>query len=105
MAESQAFEQACEALENASSLNRLEARGTMRLALKEAGLDAKAVTPAEMAVVIERVLPVELESRSIADAPSICEALRSAIDTEASPSATHDRPETVFQRLGNAGGS
>ncbi len=99
MAASQTFDQMCQALEGASSLSRLEARGTVRLALKEAGLDANAVTPAEMAVVIDRVLPLELESRGIANAPSICETLRSAIDTEASPSPTHDTPEAVFQRL------
>jgi hypothetical protein len=105
MAASQAFDQVCQALEGASPLSRLEARGTVRLALKEAGLDANAVTPAEMALVIERVLPQELKSRGIANAASICEALRSAIDAEASPSPTHNGPEAVFQRLGNAGGS
>ncbi len=99
MAASQTFDQMCQALEGASSLSRLEARGTVRLALKEAGLNANAVTPAEMAVVIERVLPLELESRGIANAPSICEAARSAIDTEAGPSPSQDRPEAVFQRL------
>ena len=104
VAASRAFDQVCQALEGASSLSRLEARGTVRLALREAGLDANAVTPAEMAVVIERVLPLELESRGIASAPSISEALRSAIDAEAPGPPAQDRPETVFQRLGNTGG-
>ncbi len=103
MAESQAFEQVCQALEDASSLSRLEARGTMRLALKEAGLDVNAVTLAELEVVIERVLPVELESRGIANASSVCESLRSAIDAGASPSSVKDRPDAVFQRMGKIG--
>jgi hypothetical protein len=103
MAESQAFEQVCQALEDTSSLSRLEARGTVRLTLKEAGLDAKAVTPAELEVVIERLLPLELESRGIANAPSVCETLRSAIDAGASPSSVKDRPDAVFQRMGKIG--
>jgi len=103
MAASQAFEQVCQALEGASSLNRLEARGTVRLALKEAGLDVNAVTPTELEVVIARVLPEELESRGIANAPSVCQALRSAIDPGARPSSLKDRPDAVFQRMGKIG--
>jgi hypothetical protein len=103
MAVSQAFEQACEALESASSLNRLEARGTMRLALKEAGLDVKAVTPTELEVVIARVLPMQLERHGIADLPSVCNALRSAIDPGARPASLKDRPDAVFQRMGKIG--
>ena len=103
MAESQAFDQVCQALEDTSSLSRLEARGTVRLALKEAGLDVKAVTSAELAVVITRVLPLELESRGVANAPSVCEAVRSAIDSRASHSPIKDRPDAVFQRMGKIG--
>jgi hypothetical protein len=103
MASSQAFDQVCQALEEASSLNRLEARGTVRLALKEGGLDANTVTPAEMKVVVKRLLPRELESRGIADVPSICDALCSAVDLAASPSAASERPDAVFQRLADVG--
>jgi hypothetical protein len=103
MAESQAFDHVCQALEETSPLSRLEARGTVRLALKEAGLDVKGVTLAELEVVIARVLPVELESRGVADALSVCEALRSAIDSRVSHSPIKDRPDAVFQRMGKIG--
>ena len=41
MADLTAFEQACESLEQLTELSRLEARGTLRIALKEAGLDRR----------------------------------------------------------------
>jgi hypothetical protein len=75
----------------------------MRLALMEAGLVVIAVTLAELAVVITRVLPIELESRGVANAPSVCEALRSAIDSRLSHSPIKDRPDAVFQRMGKIG--
>ena len=40
MADARAFDWVCEEVEKKSSLSRLEARGTVRLALKKAGLDA-----------------------------------------------------------------
>ena len=44
MANSTAFEWLCEQLETHTSLDRLEARGTVRLTLKEAGLEASRVS-------------------------------------------------------------
>ena len=45
MADSPAFDCVCEKLEEAPPRDRLQARGTVRLALKQAGLDARSVTP------------------------------------------------------------
>ena len=61
MADSRAFEWICAELESVSFLNKLEARGTVRLVLKAAGLEADRVTPREMSVVAERILPERLE--------------------------------------------
>jgi len=58
------FDAVADALEAQSPLDGLAARGTLRLALKSAGLDPKGVTPEQMRVVLERVLPGELETRS-----------------------------------------
>jgi hypothetical protein len=86
-------------LERRSSLGRLEARGTVRLALKAAGLDAAAVTVQQMAVVLRRVLAGELAARRVADPGALCEALAEHISgLELDPQASQT-PEAVFARL------
>jgi hypothetical protein len=101
MADLTAFEHACERLEQRTELSRLEARGTLRIALKEAGLDPASVKVAELCVVARMVLPNELAARGIADAESICERLRSEL-AEIQDSAGIDTPEAVFARLGGS---
>jgi hypothetical protein len=96
-----AFEHACESLERLTQLSRLEARGTMRIALKEAGLEPGTVKAAELGVVARKVLPNELAARGIADAESICERLRSDL-AGIQDSASADTPEAVFARLGGS---
>lgn len=99
MADSVAFDFVCRDLEEGTSLDRLEARGTVRLALKSAGLEVRTVSPSQMSVVVEKVLPGELVARGVADAEAICGAIaRSLSGLEAGAGA--ETPETVFQRLG-----
>ena len=75
MSESAVFAWMCEALEASTDLSRLEARGTVRLALKAAGLSVEALTRSQAGVVLERVMPGELSSRGLAEAARICERL------------------------------
>ena len=98
MAASAAFDRVCADLEAASVFTTLEARGTVRLALKQAGFDPKAVTGAQLAVVVRRVLPRELELRGIEDAEALCERLAGSV--ESLPPEDGDTPEEVFARLG-----
>ncbi|MGH0034197.1 MAG: hypothetical protein ACQGVK_04130 [Myxococcota bacterium] len=56
-------------------MNRLEVRGTIRIALKEAGLDPQRVSSHQMGAVVAQVLPDELLKRGIDDAPEVCRAL------------------------------
>jgi hypothetical protein len=102
MAGSPAFESACEELESATSLSRLEARGTMRLVLKQAGLQARSVSAREIGVVIEKLLPGELGARGVDDPDAACLALASRLlwPQSPEPEATVDAPEEVFRRLG-----
>jgi len=102
MSDSATFDHVCSALENATSLNRIESRGTVRLALKTAGLGANSITPEQMAVVIERVLPVELENRGVTDPDRVCMAMNSGLSAVASDASTGDTPESVFDRLGGS---
>jgi hypothetical protein len=99
VAESRAFDHVCETIEGSTSLNRLEARGTVRLALKEAGLEPGSVTARQLSVVVERILPGELSARGIGDADSLCRDLVRSLT--ALPSAeVAETPESIFGRLG-----
>jgi len=101
MAESKVFELVCEELEGATSLSALEARGTVRISLKQAGLDANNVTIAEMVVMLERVLAEELGLLGVADSVGVVSAIASALKTaDLGDQARSDSPEAVFSRLG-----
>ena len=88
MADSKAFDVLCGALEENSSLDRLEARGTVRLALKNAGLDAGSLTHEQLRVIFEKRMPDELKARGVEDAGAVVSALTDAIEqhSAASPS-------------------
>ncbi|MGH0035027.1 MAG: hypothetical protein ACQGVK_08355 [Myxococcota bacterium] len=100
MADSAAFDFVCEQLQQETSLDRLEARGTVRLALKQAGLEARSVTPDQMKVVMDKVLPGELASRGIENVDGVCQkAAQGLSGVEAGDSAV-EAPDEVFRRLG-----
>ena len=97
------FELAAESLENHSDLDKLEARGTLRIALRTAGLDASAISVAELEVVMDKVMPGELERRGVWKPESTCKAVladvkRRAGETEDEPKSD---PESIFRRLGS----
>ena len=104
MSDTGVFDPVAEALERATSLDRLQARGTMRLALKQAGFEPQRVRPDEMRAVIERVLPEELASRGIDGVGSLCDELSACLDglqldAGAAAQTSH---EDVFRRLGDS---
>jgi len=88
-------------LEARSDLAKLEARGTVRLALKAAGLTPQSVSREQMAGVLEKVLPDELVSRGVSDARAVCGGLAAALQqTDLESSDDGDTaPEDVFRRL------
>jgi hypothetical protein len=101
MAGSQAFEWLCEAIEAGTSLERLEARGTVRIALKEAGLEARSASPSELAVVVAKILPRELRNRGVADEDAVCSRLAAGLrNLDVGGQAAHDTPDAIFRRLG-----
>jgi hypothetical protein len=99
LANSQSFEFVCDELEARSELDRLAARGTVRIALKLAGLKASTVTAEQMRVVLERVIPKELTARGIENGDALSSALSSGLDQVETTIPTED-PEAVFKRLG-----
>jgi len=73
-AQSDAFDRAATLLAGRTGLTAPQARGTIRLGLKEGGFDPREVTPAELAVVFQRLMPKRLEAqgRDPIEAQSIC---------------------------------
>jgi hypothetical protein len=96
------FEFVAGEIERRSTLATLEARGTVRIALKRAGLDAAGVTRDQLRVVLERVLPEELRSRGVPRSDELCSAIAAALRASHSDGAATDSPEAIFRRL--AGG-
>jgi hypothetical protein len=96
------FDLAAERLEHRTALDRLEARGTLRLAFKQAGLDPKNASSEQLDVLFERVLPGELEMRGVDDVASVCRAVLGDIANSpaADGEAASGRVDDIFRRLG-----
>ncbi len=97
------FDIAAERLEQHTGFDRLEARGTLRIALKSAGLTANSVTASQLCVVFEKIMPGELEKRGVSEAVAICSAVvddlaNAPSPAEAEPSSDLD---AIFRRLAN----
>jgi len=101
MADSPIFTAACSRLEEATSFNTLESRGTVRIALKSAGLEAGSVTSEQMTVVLERVMPKELSARGVEDPEGVCASIRSALDHVSTSESSTETPDAIFARLGS----
>ncbi|HXK26355.1 MAG TPA: hypothetical protein VMS55_27075 [Myxococcota bacterium] len=100
MAES-LFEFVAVRLEEATSLDKLESRGTVRIALKEAGLEPRSVTVEQMAVMLVRAMPKELRSRGVERADEVCGGLVTAVKGFSGGAIDRvETPEDIFRRLG-----
>lgn len=97
---SPAFDALSEALEQKTPLSRIEARGTLRLALKEAGVEPDRPTVAQLEAVLRKILPRELLVRGVDDALEVCEFLASSASQYVGQQDEGDTPEDVFRRLG-----
>lgn len=102
MTQSPVFEWVCTQVEAATRWSRNEARGTVRLALKETGLDPRTVRQIEMTVVLQTTLPSALAVRRVANGKSLCTRLEANLSTIHFPE-TVDTPEEIFARLGRTG--
>jgi hypothetical protein len=95
------FDFAAERLEHHASLDRLEARGTLRIALKSAGLAPNNLTGAQLQVVFEQVMPGELDSRGVSDIRDVCAAVIADLGSTggAAAGAGATSPDEIFRRL------
>ena len=97
------FDFAAERLEHHAGFDRLAARGTLRLALKESGLDAKGLTPQQLGVVFEKVMPKELKLRGVSNTVVACNAVIDDLMNSPAPSEAAAATDTdeIFHRLAN----
>jgi hypothetical protein len=105
MVESPVFEWACTLVERTLGWSRLQARGTVRLVVRDAGLDPRTLRGYQLRVLATRVLPKELKARGADRVDSLCVALGHCppeVEADARASAPVD-PEEVFKRLGSRG--
>ena len=99
MADSPIFEHLCKELESLCSFDRLEARGTVRLALKGGGLDASSLTVKQAEALIAKLLPKELDARGVAECDVVCAKLEKSL-ASVSDEEVETSPEAIFERLG-----
>ena len=84
-----------------STLGRLEARGTIRLAFKEAGVDVGCFGLEDVEAVFAKIMPGELAARGCADARAICDSIMKSLEGDVPKTATRSRDE-IMRRLGSA---
>jgi hypothetical protein len=96
------FDLAAERLEHLTDFDRLESRGTLRLALKSAGLDPKSLDVSQLRVVFEKLMPGELETRGVNDAAAICRSVMGEVTNSPLPTdvASSTDLDGIFSRLG-----
>ncbi len=97
------FDFAAERLKHHAGFDRLAARGTLRIALKAAGLEPNNLTGAQLQVVFEKVMPGELDSRGVSDVPDVCAAVLADLARAggAAADAAATNPDEIFRRLAN----
>jgi hypothetical protein len=100
MALSPAFEYVCGELESRTGLDRLAARGTVRLTLKDIGLDPSSVQTDQMVYVVTKLLPQQLAGRGVDGAETLCEDVAQGV-VRVAGGAVPETPESVFARLGD----
>ena len=102
------FEWLCDELEARTSLKRIEARGTVRLTLKEAGFSPKGISAPELKVVVRKLLVRELEARRVEGAEEVCISLAAEMPMSVAVESTKKQAETamsIFGRLGRMRGN
>ena len=77
-----------------------QTRGTVRLALKDAGIELRTLNKTQAMVLVERVLPHELQLRGVANAPALCAGICQSLGTLWHEQATPETAEAIFARLG-----
>lgn len=99
MADSLVFESTCELFEAETGLDRIVARGTIRIALKEFGLDPRTVTSEQMEAILLKVLPERLSRLGVEALDGLCERVADGVKALPAPGRETDSLDAVFDRI------
>ncbi|MEO1483842.1 MAG: hypothetical protein AAFU77_17165 [Myxococcota bacterium] len=102
MSNSDVFQRVCDALVHTTALTVPQIRGTVRLALRAAGLEASLISADEMRAVVRTILPQKLRAQGVSDVElvRVLDAVSKAIDVDAP--TDRSGPASVFDRLDKA---
>jgi len=103
MSDTSLFDGAAERLHGSTDLSQLAARGVLRLALKEAGLEPKDLDGSKFAAIARHLLPAVLKKNGVKDVDAVINAMTEHVSKlEQSPRGTEKQTsvESVFARLG-----
>jgi len=98
------FDLAAKKLEQHTGFSQLEARGTLRIAVKAAGLSPESLTVNEIRVVFAKLMPGELEKRGVGDSASACAAVMGELENApiSEDESSSSNPDDIFRRLAKA---
>jgi hypothetical protein len=99
MSDSPIFELLCEQVESAARLSRLESRGTVRLMLKEVGLDPKHLGKGAAMVTVDRFLEKALRVRRVANPDQVKDLILQALRESKLADSDGEDPEAIFGRI------
>lgn len=99
--DSDSFTIVADRLSEFTDLDRLAARGTVRLVFKKAGLDVKCFGLDDLEAVFTKVMPGELTARGCADALAACDTILESLRHDIPKTAVRSRDE-IMRRLGSA---
>jgi hypothetical protein len=99
--DSDSFTIVADRLRELSELDRLEARGTIRLAFKKAGVDVACFGLEDLQAIFATIMPEELEIRGCEDTRGICDAIIQSLKGRVPEKATQPRDE-IMRRMGDA---
>jgi hypothetical protein len=92
------FDLAADALRLGTGLSANEARGTLRLICREAGLRPDLVTEQKLQVIVPHLLPRALSARGIAGAADICRRILASLAAAPLQPGAAD-PAEMFRRI------
>ncbi|MEO1482505.1 MAG: hypothetical protein AAFU77_10400 [Myxococcota bacterium] len=101
MAGSAVFRWLCEELEKRTQLNRLQARGAVRLLLRDAGLEARSLNPVQASALVRKRLRPALERQGVSDAGAVRDGITSDLSKKSFP-VVPESAEDIFSRLGRS---
>jgi phosphoribosylamine-glycine ligase len=94
------FEWLCSEIATRTTLGLPQSRGTVRLALKDAGIELRTLNKGQALVIIDRVLPHELQLRGVGNAATLCAGISQALRALTLQQTGPDSAEAIFERLG-----